>query len=187
MEMHELFIDPFASHVYQAIIHTLTGHPRKNLGGGNVTKKRKKKHTEDTTYQIPESYTNTLAKILKTVKEWDIELLQSLVFDKYAVPLMQIITESDVVKKPKKKSKDKKGVSSATLSDIILFGNDADSEGTYLIFNDVDYQDNKSSSIGCSRIKLEVEYWKRLSEQRPTRPFSYCSPSTSKNIYTISL
>jgi hypothetical protein len=185
--MHEMFMDPFASHVYQAMIHTLTGHPRKNLGEGNGTKKRKKKYTEETTYQVPESFTNTLAKILKTVKEWELKLLQSLVLDKYAVPLMQVIAESDVVKKSKKKSKDKKEVGSATLSDIILFGNDADSKGNCLIFREADYQDNKDLSINSSRIQLEVVYWKLLSEQLPMRPFSYCSPSTSKNIYTISL
>src|SRR5579859_5024893 len=132
--MHELFIDPFASHVYQAILHTLNGHPDKNLGGeGNVTKKRKK-HGADTTYQIPESFSGALAKILKTVKKWDIKLLQSLVFDKYAVPLIQLIIESDITTKSKKKSKEKgtskNGSNKEALANIILFGNDPDSEGT---------------------------------------------------------
>jgi hypothetical protein len=128
--MHEMFLDPFASHVYQAIIHTLTGRPWKNLGAeGNVTKKRKKKHTGDTTGQVPESFSNTLAKLLKTVKKWDLEALQSLVSDKYAVPLMQVIIQNDVVQKSKKKSKDKKESSTVTVSDMILFGNGADSEG----------------------------------------------------------
>jgi len=133
--MHELFQDPFASHVYQAILHTLNGHPQKNLEAeGNVTKKRKKKHADDTTYQTPEAFADILAKVLKTVKRWDLTILQSLVFVKYAVPLIQVIIESDITKK-KKKSKDKgaskKSTKNETLSTIILFGNDPDSEGMY--------------------------------------------------------
>lgn len=132
--MHELFIDPFASHVYQAILDTLTGHPEKNLGGeGNVTKKRKKKHSGETAYQIPESFQDTLSKLLKTVKKWDLKLLQSLVFDKYAVPLIQLLIECDTTKKSKKKLKDKgaskKPFNKEALANMILFGNDPESEG----------------------------------------------------------
>jgi Zn-dependent M16 (insulinase) family peptidase len=125
--MHELFMDPFASHVYQAVLHTLNGYPQKNLTEPHASKKRKKQK-EDIPHSCP-SFEDLRSKMIDTVKEWDPAVLQSLVFDKYAVPLMQTIIESDVPKKSKKLSKKHK-TSRNTVASLLLNGKDAESEGT---------------------------------------------------------
>jgi len=123
--MNELFFDPFASHVYQAVVQTLSGHPKVNV----VNKNKRKIAPEDpTTVPTPPSFTALKAKLISYVRGWDQSLLQSLIFDKYAAPLLQLIIESDVPKKPKKKSKSE----SYTLAEVILFGGgdpNFDSEG----------------------------------------------------------
>ena len=123
--MHELFTDPFASHVYQAFLNTLSGHPLKNLTDGRTAKKRKIDQDATTHVQTPASFAGLQAKLITLVKEWDQVLLQTMVFDKYAVPLLQAIIEIDLPKK-KKKSKDKAG--QETTSDLILFGKDSNVE-----------------------------------------------------------
>jgi Zn-dependent M16 (insulinase) family peptidase len=125
--MHELFLDPFAAHVYQAILHTLNGHPQKNLTEPHASKKRKKKEG-DISYSCPSSFEDLRTKLIDTVKQWDPAVLQSLVLDKYAVPLMQTIIESDVPKKSKKMSKKHK-TSRHTVAALLLNGKDAESEG----------------------------------------------------------
>jgi hypothetical protein len=125
--MHELFVDPFASHVYQAILHTLAGRPQMNLVEERTTKRRRKNVDTNTVYAMPESFSNLRSKVLKTVKKWDLSLLQTLVFDKYAVPLLQVMIEIDVPKKRSKKSKEGHKVGK-TLTDIILFGKDSESD-----------------------------------------------------------
>jgi nucleolar protein 9 len=118
-EMHELFVDPFASHVYQAFLHTLNGHPQMNLDDQHKKNQRKKK------YETPSSFTELKMELVNMVKQWDIILLQALVFDKYSVSLLQTILEIDI---PKKKSK-KNAIANRTLTDILLFGNDKESKG----------------------------------------------------------
>jgi hypothetical protein len=130
--MHELFIDPFASHVYQAILHTVTGHPQKNLTEERTAKRRRAENT-DTVYSTPQSFIDLRNKFFTLVKKWDQSLLQSLVLDKYAVPLLQVIIECDVPKRPKKKSKSGR-TAEQTLADLILFGKDPDSKGINLDF-----------------------------------------------------
>lgn len=126
--MHEHFTDPFASHVYQAILHTLNGHPHKNLAEGPQTKKKKLQHDVALIYQTPPSFHELQKSFLNTVKSWDLSLLQTLVFDKYAVPLLQTIIESDIPQNSKTKSKARQE-SSRTLVDIILSGKEAKSKG----------------------------------------------------------
>jgi len=112
--MNELFVDPFSSHVYRAVLQILNGRPRVN-----VAKKKKRKRTPEdaTTVQTPESFAALKTKLISSVRGWDQSLLQSLVFDKYAVPLLELVIESDVPK-PKKKSKSESHV----LAEVILFG-----------------------------------------------------------------
>lgn len=123
--MHELFTDPFASHVYQAFLNTLSGHPLKNLTDGRTAKKRKTDQDANTPVQTPASFANLQAKLITLVKEWDRDLLQTMVFDKYAVPLLQAIIEIDL---PKRKKKSKSKVRQETISDLILFGKDSNTE-----------------------------------------------------------
>jgi len=134
--MNELFVDPFASHVYQAVVQTLNGHPKLNV----IKRNKRKIATEDpTAVPTPESFTALKAKLISSVRGWDQSLLQSVVFDKYAVPLLQVIIESDVPKKPKKKSKSE----SYTLAEVILFGGsnpNFDSEGFDQFDEGADYQ-----------------------------------------------
>jgi hypothetical protein len=126
--MHEMFIDPFAAHVYQAILHTLTGHPQKNLVEEHTAKKRKVEAEANTLYETPPSFGELRKKFLSLVKQWDLPLLQSQVFDKYAVPLLQSIIEIDIPKKSKKRAKE--GTTGPqTLADLVLFGTDPDPKG----------------------------------------------------------
>lgn len=113
--MHELFVDPFASHVYKGVLQTLNGHPQVDF---DKKRKRKAQPGATTTVPTPDSFAELKSKLLSTVRGWDQTLLQTLVFDKYAVPLIQLIIESDVPKQSKKKSKP----SNRTLAEIILFG-----------------------------------------------------------------
>jgi hypothetical protein len=113
--MNELFADPFASHVCQAILQTLNGRPQVNIAKRD--KKRKTRTEDTTTVQTPESFADLKSKYISIVQGWDQTHLQALVFDKYAVPLLQLIIESDI---PKKSKKSKSG--SCTLAEVILFG-----------------------------------------------------------------
>jgi hypothetical protein len=112
--MHELFVDPFASHVYQTVLQTLNGHPQVDF---DKKRKRKGRTGDTTTVPTPDSFAELKAKLLSTVREWDQTLLQTLVFDKYAIPLLQLILESDLPKQSKKKSKP----SNRTFAEVILF------------------------------------------------------------------
>jgi hypothetical protein len=97
----------------------------KNLTVGQTAKKRKIDQDAATQVQTPASFAGLQEKLITLVKEWNQALLQSMVFDKYAVPLLQAIIEIDLPKK-KKKSKDKVG--KETISDLILFGKDSNVE-----------------------------------------------------------
>jgi len=128
-EMHEQFTDPFASHVYQAILYTLNGQATKNLAGvpqEPKSKKRKVQPKSDSVLQTPSFFSALREKLVGIVKAWDLSKFQSLAFDKYAVPLLQTIIESDIPtkekKEKKKKSKSKKR--DQTLVNLILFGGD---------------------------------------------------------------
>jgi len=123
--MCELFADPFASHVYQAFLNTLSGHPLKNLTDERTAKKRKIEQADNALVQTPASFAGLQSKLIAIIKEWDQVLLQTMVFDKYAVPLLQAIIEIDLPKK-KKKSKGKAG--RETISDLILFDKDSNAE-----------------------------------------------------------
>jgi hypothetical protein len=90
-----------------------------------MAKKRKVDANVETAYPTPTSFADLRIRFLSIVKLWELPLLQSLVFDKYAVPLLQLIIESDVTKKPKKKNK----VAEPTLIDLLLFGTDPDAKG----------------------------------------------------------
>jgi hypothetical protein len=127
-EMHEMFTDPFASHVYQAFLYTLSGHPMENLVDERTGKKRKT--DTKSKVQIPPTFTELQTKLFTIVKQWDLSLLQNLAFDKYAVPLLQKIIENDLPKKVKRKSKGNAG-GEQTIADIFLFGRNVnpDSEG----------------------------------------------------------
>ena len=127
-----LFKDPFASHVYQAFLHTLSGRPQKNLCDSRTSKKRKTEHA-DAVVQTPSSFADLQSKLVNIVKQWDQTLLQDLVFDKYVVLLLQTIIEKDVPKKVRKKAK--KATGDRTLSEFLLFGNDSESEGNPLRFH----------------------------------------------------
>ena len=117
-EMHELFKDPFASHVYQSFLYTLNGHPMENLVDERSGKKRKT--NSSSTVQIPPSFTELRAKFFNIIKQWDQSLLQNLVFDKYAVPLLQTIIENDLPKKTKKSKGNAGG--EQTIAGLLLFG-----------------------------------------------------------------
>ena len=123
-EMHELFIDPFASHVYQALLNTLCGHALKNLTDTRRAKKRKVDQDANTVVPTPPSFADLKGKFISLVKEWDQDLLQTMVFDKYAVPLLQTIIEIDL---PKKKIS-KGNAGHETFGDLLLFGKDSNTE-----------------------------------------------------------
>lgn len=130
-------MDPFASHVYKAYLHTLNGQPLKNLTQSDLNDKRKtkKQKVEDieTVVPTPESFANLQLKLLHIVKQWDQTLLQTMVFNVYAVPLLEKIIESDLQKKVKKKLKGK-ATGAQKLADLLLFGKELDSD-TEGIFN----------------------------------------------------
>jgi len=117
-------MDPFAAHVYQAILHTLYGKPYKNLTEDQKAKRRKKDNNTDQTVSTPESFLELRTKLIHPVKQWETTLLERLLFDKYAVPLIQLIIESDIPKKSKKKSKQGK-----TLADTLITGMKPEAEG----------------------------------------------------------
>ena len=126
--MSEQFTDPFASHVYQAILHTLNGEAFKNLSEvpeEPKSKKRKLQPKAEIPLQTPPSFATLLEKLISVVKSWDLSRLQSLAFDKYAVPLLQAIIESDIPTKGKKEKKSKKR--DQTLVNMILSGGDESS------------------------------------------------------------
>jgi len=125
--MHEQFTDPFASHVYQAILNTLNGHATKNLSEVPEeprSKKRKLQPKAESVLQTPPSFTTLREKLVGIVKSWDPSLFQNLAFDKYAVPLLQAIIESDVPAKVKKEKKSKSSKRDKKLANILLFGED---------------------------------------------------------------
>lgn len=130
--MNELFVDPFATHVYKAILNTLTGYPPKNLNKERISRKRKTVHDDDTVYRTPTAFEDLLRRFLGIIGSWDNTLLQTLAFDKYAVPLLQAIIEKDVPR-PKKKSKIKPG--DRTIGEMILFGNGGDLKGRMVQFS----------------------------------------------------
>jgi hypothetical protein len=126
--MSELFTDPFVTHVYKAALHTLNGHPKRNLPDGEKSKKRKRRGASATAYRIPPSFDEQKLEFFSLVKKWDTSLLQSLVLDKYAGPLFQVIIEYDIrddSKTLKKSKKDRK----RAVSEILLFGKKGESEG----------------------------------------------------------
>jgi hypothetical protein len=125
--MNELFADPFGSHVYQAILRTLNGQSMKNLSERHPKNKRKLREEPDATLKTPPSFADLKLKFLNIIKQWDENLLHTLVFDKYAVPLLQIVIESDIQKKPKKKSKE--GRDDQSIGDLLLLGRGAQSPG----------------------------------------------------------
>jgi len=118
--MHELFRDPFAHHTYQAFLNTLTGHPERNLNESAHNKKRKRHADKVVSVTTPESFTELHKRLLETLKGYEWSILENLVFDKYASPLLQSIIETDVPMKPKKKAKSKSG--NKTLVEILLTG-----------------------------------------------------------------
>jgi len=125
--MNELFMDPFATHVYKAMLNTLSGYPQKNLNEERVSRKRKTVHDDDdTVYRTPTTFEDLLRRFLGIVSSWDNALLQTMAFDKYAVPLLQAIIETDVPR-PTKKSKIKPG--NRTIGEMILFGNGENLKG----------------------------------------------------------
>jgi len=130
-EMHELFMDPLACHVYKAFLHTLNGQPLRNLGQKDLNNKRKtkKQKIEDPTIVVPtpESFANLQLKLLYVVRQWDQTMLQRMVFDVYAVPVLQTIIESDLQKTAKKKLKGKDTMVQK-FGDILLFGIEVDSD-----------------------------------------------------------
>ena len=129
--MHELFTDPFASHVYQAILYTLNGQAAKNLTEAPEepkTKKRKLQQKEVVVLQTPPFFAILRRRLVDLVKSWDLSRLQSLAFDKYAVPLLQIIIENDIWTKETKEKKSKGRKHDKTLAKVIVFGeNESDS------------------------------------------------------------
>jgi hypothetical protein len=130
-EMNELFIDPFVSHVYKAVLSTLNGCPKRNLEtGGEKPKKRKRTQADptDMSYKIPPSFQDPKQKFLALVKEWDISVLQNLALDKYAGPTLERIIECDLPDKSKK-SKESKESKKQTLSELLLFGKDVEPKG----------------------------------------------------------
>jgi hypothetical protein len=132
-EMHELFQDPFAHHAYQAILSTLIGHPERNVFGASDKRKRIRQSEESSAVTIPLSFERLHEKLLATLKAYDWSVLESLVFDKYAAPLLQSILETDTLKKIKGKHKGKKKEKvETTLVDILLTGA-GDSAGMSLI------------------------------------------------------
>jgi len=131
--MGEQFTDPFASHVYQAILNTLNGQATKNLSEvpeEPKSKKRKLQPKVDILLQTPPSFATLREKLIGIVKSWDLSRFHSLAFDKYAVPLLQVIVESDIptkVTKVKKEKKSKSKKQDQTLANLILFGEDESS------------------------------------------------------------
>lgn len=124
--MHEQFTDPFASHVYQAVLYTLNGQATKNLTGvpeePKVKKRRVQLKAEDI-LQTPPSFSTLRQRLFDIVKSWEISRFHTLAFDKYAVPLLQTIVESDIPIKEKKEKKSKSKKRDTTLANLLLFGN----------------------------------------------------------------
>lgn len=185
-EMHEQFTDPFASHVYHAFLYTLNGHPQKNLIDQWTTKKRKAEQTDAVT-RTPSSFADLQTKLLNIVKQWDQTLLRNLAFDKYAVPLLQSIIESDVPKKMKKKSKGNR-IGDHTIADLLLFGqsSESDSKGSckcYLANN----QNSRTLYIDCFVIRLAVEYSNPYCGLHPTRQSISFSICISKDVIFLIL
>lgn len=129
--MSEQFTDPFASHVYQAILNTLNGQALKNLSEvpeEPKSKKRKVQSKADILLHTPSSFATLLEKLISVVQSWDLSRFQSLAFDKYAVPLLQAIIESDIPTKGTKVKKEKKAKKRVqTLVNMILSGGDESS------------------------------------------------------------
>ena len=129
--MSEQFTDPFASHVYQAILNTLNGQALKNLSEvpeEPKSKKRKLQSKADILLHTPSSFATLLEKLISVVQSWDLSRFQSLAFDKYAVPLLQAIIESDIPTKGTKVKKEKKSKKrDQTLVNMILSGGDESS------------------------------------------------------------
>src|SRR5271170_697377 len=72
-EMHEQFTDPFASHVYQAILYTLNGEATKNLAGvpeEPKSKKRKVQPKAESVFQTPSFFAALREKLLGNAKAW---------------------------------------------------------------------------------------------------------------------
>jgi len=123
-DMHKQFTDPFASHVYLAILYTLNGQATKNLAEAPEepkSKKRKRAPKVDIVLQTPSFFATLREKLIAIVKAWDISRFQSLALDKYAVPLLLTIIESDIPRKEKKDKKEKKK-RNQTIANLILFG-----------------------------------------------------------------
>jgi hypothetical protein len=135
-EMHELFMDPFAYHVYKSFVRTLNGQPLRNLPRKDPydQRKTKKPKFEDPTIvvPIPDSFVSLQLKLLYIIKQWDQTLLQTMVFNICAAILLQTIIETDLQKTAKKKLKGKE-TSVQKFGDIILFGKelDSDTEGIF--------------------------------------------------------
>jgi len=123
--MNELFTDPFAAHVYQAILHTLNGQPLKNTSEQRLAKRRKTQQEDSAVYHTPQTFADLLKRFLEVVKLWDKALFQTLVFDKYAVPLLQMVIEKDRPKRKISKGKPQE----YTIGELILSGNDPNSKG----------------------------------------------------------
>lgn len=152
--MNELFVDPFASHVYQAVLQTLNGRTQVNIV---KRKKRKARADEATPVPTPEFFAELKLRLITSVRGWDQSLLQNLVLDKYAVPLLQLIIESDVPKNIKEKSKS----GNRTLAQVILCGGgdiNFDERGIFVSFVIAHYQYIESSSHSYYITRLEVEY-----------------------------
>lgn len=118
--MYELFRDPFAHHVYQAFLNTLSGHPAQNLRASAESKKRKRPIESTSAVTTPSSFVDLQQNFLSTLKEFQWPVLETLVFDKYSAPLIQSVIELDIPVKPKKKSKGK--AAESTLVGILLTG-----------------------------------------------------------------
>jgi len=116
--MHELFRDPFAHHVYQAFLNTLSGHPGQNLQSS--ARKRKRPLESTSAVSTPSSFVHLQQNFLSVLKGFQWPVLETLVFDKYSAPLIQSVIELDVPVKPKKKSKGK--AAESMLVDILLTG-----------------------------------------------------------------
>jgi len=128
--MHELLRDPFAHHVYQAFLNTLTGHPERNLAESATGKSRKRQQGLSDSSTTPPSFADLHHKFLGTLKGYDWSITEKLVFDKYSAPLLQSIIETDTPKAPKRKSKSK--IPEKTFVDILLQGA-GDSSGTVFV------------------------------------------------------
>jgi NOP9-like PUF repeat domain len=118
--MHELFRDPFAHHVYEAIMMTLSGRAQNNIAQRSDSKKRKRHDSSGKSLAVPERFPEILAKLLGSVKQFEWSVLETMAFDRYAVPVIQAIIDVDVPKMGKKKSKGESKYKS--LIEILLSG-----------------------------------------------------------------